>query len=80
MKKFIILLLLATMAIIATAQPPEAFNYQAVVRNATGDLTTSSVPRLCNESFRQGEKAQVEPYWEKPWKALQKGIKDKFLC
>ncbi|MBN2173917.1 MAG: Ig-like domain-containing protein [Bacteroidales bacterium] len=38
MKRFKMISLLMVMAIIASAQPPEAFKYQAVVRNVAGNL------------------------------------------
>ncbi|MCB2219860.1 MAG: hypothetical protein KQI35_05635 [Bacteroidetes bacterium] len=41
MKRLNIILLLVVMIIIASAQPPQAFKYQAVVRDATGEILSN---------------------------------------
>jgi|GEM_PF-6947608 len=38
MKKLAFSLILIALAIVATAQPPQAFNYQTIVRDAAGDI------------------------------------------
>ena len=43
MKKFKLLTVISLFALIATAQPPQMFNYQAVVRNAGGELVTGEL-------------------------------------
>jgi hypothetical protein len=42
MKTVYSIILLAFVSIVGYAQAPEAFNYQAVIRNAAGDILTNS--------------------------------------